>query len=191
MKIRFLGAARRVTGSCYHLLDGDMQILVDCGMNQGRDSDEINSKAFQFVPGQIQYLLLTHAHLDHAGGCADLLAPVTLHERETRAAYWVLIGGLLDLLPQELLTGDGGSITPGLDWARTPGHCDGHISLRVDTSDGPVAICGDTIGPSRAAFDAMRPDDGPGAAELLASWRLIRSWRPARIVAGHLPPFKP
>ena len=45
MKIRFLGAARRVTGSCYHLLDGDMQILVDCGMYQGRDSDEINSKA--------------------------------------------------------------------------------------------------------------------------------------------------
>jgi metallo-beta-lactamase family protein len=67
MKIRFLGAARRVTGSCYHLLDGDMQILVDCGMYQGRDSDEINSKPFQFDPGQIQYLLLTHAHLDHSG----------------------------------------------------------------------------------------------------------------------------
>lgn len=67
MKIRFLGAARRVTGSCYHLLDGDMQILVDCGMYQGRDSDEINKKPFQFDPGQIQYLLLTHAHLDHSG----------------------------------------------------------------------------------------------------------------------------
>jgi metallo-beta-lactamase family protein len=67
MKIRFLGAARRVTGSCYHLLDGDMQVLVDCGMYQGRDSDEINKKPFQFDPGQIQYLLLTHAHLDHSG----------------------------------------------------------------------------------------------------------------------------
>jgi metallo-beta-lactamase family protein len=67
MKIRFLGAARRVTGSCYHLLDENMQILVDCGMYQGRDSDEINSKAFQFDPGRIQYLLLTHAHLDHSG----------------------------------------------------------------------------------------------------------------------------
>ena len=44
-----------------------MQILVDCGMYQGRDSDEINSKPFQFDPGQIQYLLLTHAHLDHSG----------------------------------------------------------------------------------------------------------------------------
>jgi metallo-beta-lactamase family protein len=67
MKIRFLGAARRVTGSCYHLLDGNMQILVDCGMYQGRDSDEINSKPFQFDPDKIQYLLLTHAHLDHSG----------------------------------------------------------------------------------------------------------------------------
>ena len=67
MKIRFLGAARRVTGSCYHLLDDDMQILVDCGMYQGRDADEINSKPFPFDPGQIQYLLVTHAHLDHSG----------------------------------------------------------------------------------------------------------------------------
>jgi metallo-beta-lactamase family protein len=67
MKIRFLGAARRVTGSCYHLLDGDMQILVDCGMYQGRDADEINNKPFQFDPARVQYLLLTHAHLDHSG----------------------------------------------------------------------------------------------------------------------------
>ena len=67
MKIRFLGAARRVTGSCYHLSDDNTQILVDCGMYQGRDSDEINSKPFQFDPRQIQYLLVTHAHLDHSG----------------------------------------------------------------------------------------------------------------------------
>ncbi len=67
MKIRFLGAARKVTGSCYHLLTGNTQILVDCGMNQGKDSDEMNNKPFQFDPGQIQYLLLTHAHLDHSG----------------------------------------------------------------------------------------------------------------------------
>ena len=54
-----------------------------------------------------------------------------------------------------------------------------------------MALCGDTIGPSRESFDAMQPGDGPGAADLLASWELIRSWRPARVVAGHLPPFAP
>ncbi|HVN97321.1 MAG TPA: MBL fold metallo-hydrolase [Syntrophorhabdaceae bacterium] len=67
MKIRFLGAARRVTGSCYHLTSGDTQILVDCGIYQGKDADEINSRSFEFDPGKIRYLLLTHAHLDHSG----------------------------------------------------------------------------------------------------------------------------
>ncbi len=173
------------------LLRGAETIVVDPGLPLQNEPVVRALERRGLSIADIDRVILTHAHLDHAGGCADLPAPVTLHERETQAPHWVLVGGLLDLLPQELLTGDGGSITPGLDWARTPGHCDGHISLRVDTADGPVAICGDTIGPSRAAFDAMRPDDGPGAAELLASWRLIRSWRPARIVAGHLPPFAP
>jgi metallo-beta-lactamase family protein len=67
MKIRFLGAARRVTGSCYHLSDNNNEILVDCGLYQGKDADEINNKPFQFDPSRIQYLLLTHAHLDHSG----------------------------------------------------------------------------------------------------------------------------
>ncbi|HEX2964310.1 MAG TPA: MBL fold metallo-hydrolase [Syntrophorhabdaceae bacterium] len=67
MKIRFLGAARRVTGSCYHLTSGQTQILVDCGMYQGKDSDEINGRGFSFDPAAIEYLLVTHAHLDHSG----------------------------------------------------------------------------------------------------------------------------
>jgi metallo-beta-lactamase family protein len=67
MKIRFLGAARVVTGSCYHLSVGDTQILVDCGMYQGRNADEINRIPFAFNPEEIEYLLLTHAHLDHSG----------------------------------------------------------------------------------------------------------------------------
>ena len=67
MKIRFLGAARKVTGSCYHLTVDGLQILVDCGMNQGRGADEDNAKPFQFDPTQINYLLVTHAHLDHSG----------------------------------------------------------------------------------------------------------------------------
>ncbi len=67
MKIRFLGAARKVTGSCYHLISDDIQILVDCGMHQGKGSDTFNREPFHFDPAAIDYLLLTHAHLDHSG----------------------------------------------------------------------------------------------------------------------------
>lgn len=44
-----------------------MQVIVDCGMYQGKNADEINRKPFSFDPGKIDYLLLTHAHLDHSG----------------------------------------------------------------------------------------------------------------------------
>ncbi len=65
MKIRFLGAARQVTGSCYHLLTNGMQLLVDCGMQQGEDAE--NNVSFPFRPSEISYLFLTHAHIDHSG----------------------------------------------------------------------------------------------------------------------------
>ena len=67
MKITFLGAARKVTGSCYHLSADGMQYLVDCGMHQGRDSDELNRAPFRFDPREISQVFLTHAHIDHAG----------------------------------------------------------------------------------------------------------------------------
>ena len=67
MKIRFLGAARTVTGSCFHLIDNGLQVLVDCGMYQGKQGDENNRKPFAFDPTKIDYLLLTHAHIDHSG----------------------------------------------------------------------------------------------------------------------------
>jgi glyoxylase-like metal-dependent hydrolase (beta-lactamase superfamily II) len=134
---------------------------------------------------------LTHAHLDHAGGCASLPAPVAVHELETQASYWPLVGGLLEQLPLERLIGDGGELAPGVEWALTPGHCDGHVSLVVDTDRGRAVLCGDTVGPGRDAFAAMRAPAGAEGAALLASWRRIRAWRPDVVVAGHLPPFSP
>lgn len=67
MKIRFLGAARTVTGSCYHLISDGLQVLIDCGMTQGKNADEINRMSFPFDPKQIDCLLLSHAHIDHSG----------------------------------------------------------------------------------------------------------------------------
>ncbi len=65
MKLKFLGAARQVTGSCYHLSTDGVQMLVDCGMQQGENAENHNTFAFQ--PSEIDCLFLTHAHIDHSG----------------------------------------------------------------------------------------------------------------------------
>jgi metallo-beta-lactamase family protein len=68
MKISFHGAARGVTGSCHLVECNGHRILVDCGLYQGgRELDDENSEDFGFDPASIDYLLLTHAHLDHCG----------------------------------------------------------------------------------------------------------------------------
>lgn len=68
MKISFHGADREVTGSCHLVEAGGVRVLIDCGMYQGgRELDEENAQEFGFDPGSIDYLLLTHAHLDHCG----------------------------------------------------------------------------------------------------------------------------
>ena len=67
MKIRFLGAARVVTGSCFHLTVNGRQLLVDCGMHQGKDSYSVNRAPFPFNPDEIEAMFLTHAHIEHSG----------------------------------------------------------------------------------------------------------------------------
>jgi len=68
MKIEFHGADRNVTGSCHLLRCHGKLVLVDCGMYQGgREIDEENSGDFGFDPKAVDFLILTHAHLDHCG----------------------------------------------------------------------------------------------------------------------------
>jgi metallo-beta-lactamase family protein len=68
LKLSFHGAARGVTGSCHLLECAGTRILVDCGLYQGgRELEEDNADDFGFDPAAIDYLLLTHAHLDHCG----------------------------------------------------------------------------------------------------------------------------
>ncbi len=68
MRISFHGADRGVTGSCHKIECNGRQLLIDCGMYQGgRELNEENAGPFGFEPSEIDYLLLTHAHLDHCG----------------------------------------------------------------------------------------------------------------------------
>ena len=65
MKLHFYGADRCVTGSCHCLEINGKKILVDCGLQQGRD--ELDNRYLAFAPGNIDILLVTHAHIDHTG----------------------------------------------------------------------------------------------------------------------------
>ncbi len=68
MKIRFLGASMSVTGSCHLITTSKHKFLLDCGMFQGSDElDALNGEAFGFDPAEIDFMLLSHAHIDHSG----------------------------------------------------------------------------------------------------------------------------
>ena len=65
MKLSFFGADHCVTGSCHCLEINGKTILIDCGLQQGRD--EIDNASLPFNPAAVDYVLVTHAHIDHSG----------------------------------------------------------------------------------------------------------------------------
>ena len=68
MKIKFLGATTSVTGSCHLITTQGHKFLLDCGMFQGSDEmDRLNYEEFDFNPEEIEFVLLSHAHIDHSG----------------------------------------------------------------------------------------------------------------------------
>lgn len=72
MKITFIGATHEVTGSCYYLEVAGRKFLVDYGMEQGPDYYE--NKELPVAPGDLDFVLLTHAHMDHSGNLPALYA---------------------------------------------------------------------------------------------------------------------
>ena len=67
MQIKFLGGAKTVTGSCYMLTVNGARLLVDMGMFQGKHELEERNRLELFDHSKIDYILLTHAHIDHSG----------------------------------------------------------------------------------------------------------------------------
>jgi len=75
LSISFEGAARTVTGSRHRIRYGERQFLFDCGIYQGhRDEAERINRTFRFEPAEIDAVVLSHAHLDHAGNLPTLVA---------------------------------------------------------------------------------------------------------------------
>lgn len=74
MDIQFCGAAKMVTGSNFLLTTDKYKILVDCGMFQGNEElERMNFKPFPYNPAEIDYLILSHAHIDHSGRIPKLI----------------------------------------------------------------------------------------------------------------------
>ncbi|MCS6786599.1 MAG: MBL fold metallo-hydrolase [Thiobacillaceae bacterium] len=75
MRLSFLGAARTVTGACFLVEDAGLRFLVECGMFQGgREAEEKNRTFPAFDPETLDFVLLTHAHIDHSGLLPRLVA---------------------------------------------------------------------------------------------------------------------
>ncbi len=74
MEIQFFGAAKMVTGSNYLITTEKYNILVDCGMFQGnKEMEKMNFMDFPYDVEEVDYLILTHAHIDHSGRIPKLV----------------------------------------------------------------------------------------------------------------------
>jgi len=75
MEIQFIGAAQTVTGSMHHIKTKQANFLLDCGLYQGKRKDafEINRTFNFFNPEDIDFVILSHAHIDHAGNVPTLV----------------------------------------------------------------------------------------------------------------------
>ena len=173
------------------LLRGPRTILVDPGLPLQNDPVLRALEARGLSAGDVDLVVLTHAHLDHAGGCASVMAPVAVHELETASGLLAARRRAARAVPAGAArAATAGSWRPASSGRSRRATATGTSASPATRRGGRAVLCGDTIGPGRDEFDAMAPS-GPAADALLASWRRIRAWDPALIVAGHLPPFAP
>jgi N-acyl homoserine lactone hydrolase len=175
------------------LIRGERDYLVDPGLIM-QGAPLIGAMGELGVdPNDVKDVILTHLHFDHAEGLAGWpMRRTYVHRIETEAPYAQIVSGQLEMANLEVLDGEEGEIEPDLRWMLTPGHCDGLISLLVETDDGLVVIASDCVGPLPEYFDEMElPEDfGPEREELLRQWKRIRDLDPAVVIPGHNPPVR-
>jgi glyoxylase-like metal-dependent hydrolase (beta-lactamase superfamily II) len=175
------------------LIRGERDYLVDPGLIMQGAPVIGAMRELGVDPNDVKDVILTHLHFDHAEGLAGWpMRRTYVHRIETEAPYAQIVSGVLEMADLQLLEGDEGEIEPGIRWMLTPGHCDGLISLLVDTDEGLVVIASDCVGPLPEYFDQMDlPEDfGPERDELLRQWKRIRDLDPAVVIPGHNPPVE-
>jgi metallo-beta-lactamase family protein len=95
MRIHFYGAAQTVTGSQYVIEANGKQILLECGLYQGRRAESFErNRNLPFIPGKIDAMLLSHAHIDHSGNLPNLVK----HGYRGPIHVTEATGGLLNLV---------------------------------------------------------------------------------------------
>jgi len=175
------------------LVRGERDYLVDPGLIMQGAPVMGAMQDLGVDPHIVRDVILTHLHFDHAEGLAGWpMRRTYVHRIETEAPYAQLVSGQLEMADLQILDGEQGEIEPGMRWILTPGHCDGLISLLVDTDDGLIVIASDCVGPLPEYFERMElPEDfGPEREELLRQWQRIRELDPATVIPGHNPPVK-
>ena len=155
--LKFCGAAGTVTGSCSHIITDKAQFMIDCGLFQGnKTTQKLNYEPFPFDPKRVEFLILTHAHIDHILGCAWIhkqygLLP-EMHKADiptlksggrTSSMYGISYNVSPD--PEKFLAA-GDTVKLGDDELQVlfvPGHAPGHIALYSKAQQ--FVICGDVL----------------------------------------------
>ncbi|SFW12481.1 metallo-beta-lactamase family protein [Desulfovibrio desulfuricans] len=98
MKVQFLGAAQTVTGSCYMIEACGKRFCIDCGMHQGNKAIDARNREIEvYRPTDIDFVLITHAHIDHSG-----LLPRIVRDGFNNPVYCTkATSELLDLMLQD------------------------------------------------------------------------------------------
>lgn len=115
MNVTFWSGVETVTGANFLLTYNNTKILIDCGMLQGtHDAEEENNKDFAYVPNTIDYLFITHAHIDHIGRIPKLVkdgfAGVIYSSPETKAISEIMLKDAARIA--EFSSKDNGTLPP-------------------------------------------------------------------------------
>jgi glyoxylase-like metal-dependent hydrolase (beta-lactamase superfamily II) len=168
-------------------------VLIDAGCGHATDRLLMNLAAAGVVPGQIQYLLLTHCHYDHTGGAAELRRRfgwrVAMHtldadylesgDPRVTAASWY--GDDLDACPVDVRLSDGDRLALGdrsIAVIHIPGHSPGSLAYLVESEGRRVLFAQDVHGPLHAMLLSNRSD-------YQASLRKLKSLAADILCEGH------